>query len=241
LDVIEVLAIAGIIALASFVRSAIGFGMGLIAMPLLGLVMDIAVATPMLALSGMAMSIVIVGQDWKKVEWKSLRFLLVGAILGTPIGILLLKQLPPEPIKYLLGAIVILFSLHGLFGRKPLPFRPSRTVELALGFVSGTFASGFNIGGPPLVAYGAIRGWKPSVFRASLQAYFMIAGIVALISHGAAGLWTTTVFWLAAVTLPAMIVGTLLGRWANQRIDPSRFQGLIYVVLLILGALLFVP
>ena len=128
-----------------------------------------------------------------------------------------------------------------MFGRKPLPFRPSRTVELTLGIVSGTFASGFNIGGPPLVAYGAIRGWKPSVFRASLQAYFLIAGLVALMSHGAAGLWTKLVFWLAAITLPAMIAGTLLGRWANQRIDPSRFQGLIYVVLLVLGALLFAP
>ena len=91
-----------------------------------------------------------------------------------------------------------------------------------------------------MVAYGAIRGWKPSVFRASLQAYFMIAGVVALISHGVAGLWTKPVFWLFAITLPAMIVGTLIGRWVNLRIDPTRFQNLIYVMLLFLGALLFV-
>lgn len=38
MDAIQILAIAGIIALASFVRSAIGFGMGLIAIPLLDLV-----------------------------------------------------------------------------------------------------------------------------------------------------------------------------------------------------------
>ena len=69
----------------------------------------------------------------------------------------------------------------------------------------------------------------------------MIAGVVALTSHGAAGLWTTTVFWLFAITLPAMIVGPLIGRWVNLRIDPSRFQGLIYVVLLVLGVLLFMP
>ena len=37
-----------------------------------------------------------------------------------------------------------------------------------LGIVSGVFASGFNIGGLPLVTYRAMRGWKPSVFRASL-------------------------------------------------------------------------
>jgi uncharacterized protein len=241
MNLIEALAVAGIIALASFVRSSIGFGMGLIAMPLLGLVMDISVATPMLALSGMAMSIVIVGQDWKQVEWKSLRFLLAGAILGTPLGILLLKKLPPEPIKYMLGAIVILFALHGLFGRKKLPFHPSPAVGLSLGVVSGAFASGFNIGGPPLVAYGAMRGWEPAVFRASLQAYFLIAGMVSLIGHGAAGLWTKTVFWLFAITLPAMIIGTLIGRWVNLRIDPGRFRSLIYVMLLFLGALLFVP
>ena len=239
MDPLVVLAVAGIILLSSFVRSAIGFGMGLIAMPLLGLIMNISVATPMLALSGMAMSLVIVGQDWKEVDWKSLRFLLAGAILGTPVGVLLLKQLPPEPVKMLLGIIVVLFSLHGLLGRKPLPFRPSRPLEFTLGLISGTFASGFNIGGPPLVAYGAIRGWTPSVFRASLQAYFMIAGLVALISHGAAGLWTKTVFWIAAITLPAMIVGTWLGRRVNQRIDPARFQKLIYGALLILGVLLF--
>jgi len=234
------LAVVGIVALASFVRSAIGFGMGLVAMPLLGLVLDVQTATPMLALSGMAMSILIVGQDWKHVEWRSLRHLLIGAVLGIPLGILLLKGLPPGPVKIVLGVVVVLFAIYGLFGRNRMPLRPTPITAGLLGFVSGSLASGFNIGGPPVVAYATLQRWDPPVFRATLQGYFLVAGIVSLIGHGVAGLWTIDVAKLAAVTLPAMAIGTLIGRRVNRRIDPMRFRRVIYVALLILGIVLFV-
>ena len=44
---------------------------------------------------------------------------------------------------------------------------------------------------------------------------------------------------MSAATIPAMALGTLLGRWVNGRIDPSRFHRLIYAALLALGALVF--
>jgi uncharacterized membrane protein YfcA len=55
-----------------------------------------------------------------------------------------------------------------------------------------------------------------------------------------AGLWTIDVAKLAAMTLPAMAIGTLIGRRVNRRIDPMRFRWVIYVALLILGIVLFV-
>jgi len=198
MPLLSTLAVVGIVGLASFVRSAVGFGMGLIAMPLLGLVLDIPVATPMLALTGMAMSILIIGQDWRQVEWKSLRFLLAGALPGIPLGILLLKRLPAGPIRIVLGVIVILFALHGLLGKRRLPIGRSPAAAAVLGFASGSLSSGFNIGGPPLVAYASLQGWDPPVFRATLQGFFCSAGIAALGGHAIAGMWTQHVFTLAA-------------------------------------------
>ncbi len=234
------LIVVAIVGAASFIRSAVGFGMGLVAMPLLGLVLELRTATPMLAISGMAMSIMIIGQDWRHVEWKSLRYLFAGGVFGIPIGILLLRGLPPEPIKMLLGVTVILFAVHGLFGRDRLPLRSTPLTAGVLGFASGALSSGFNVGGPPLVAYFTLQTWDPPVFRATLQGYFFIAGAVSLVGHGVAGLWTVDVALLAGATLPAMVLGTLLGRWTNRRIEPAQFHRIIYGALLVLGTFLFI-
>ena len=236
----EMAGVLGALFLASTVRSAIGFGMGMIAMPLLGFVIDLQAATPLLTLLAFVMSIIIVGRDWRKVDWRSLRSLGAGLVLGIPVGVIVLARAPREPILNALACVVIVFAVFRLFWRRPLPLRPNLGWDLSLGFLSGSLSAAFGIGGPPLIAYAMLRDWDPPTFRATMHGLSLATGVFVLIGHGAAGLWTPDVLRLFAYGLPAMLVGLLIGRRLNRVLDREVFRTAVYVVLLALGILLLV-
>ena len=235
---LEMGCVLGTLFLASTVRSAIGFGMGLIAMPLLGFFLDVQEATPLINLLAVAMSVFIVARDRHRVDWKAVRSLGLGLLMGIPAGVLLLAHAPREPILNALACVVIAFALFRLFWRRPLPLRPNLGWDLSLGFLSGSFSAAFGIGGPPLIAYAMLLDWDPPTFRATLHALALASGIFVIGGHGIAGLWTPDVLRLFAYGIPAMLAGLVIGRKLNRVLDREIFRTAVYVVLLVLGVLL---
>ena len=92
-----------------------------------------------------------------------------------------------------------------------------------------------------MVVYATLRGWEPARFRVTLQGYFLPAGGLVALSHGASGLWTAEVGWLYLAGLPAVVAGLALGGWLHPRLTPGRFDAALNLLLILLGALLFVP
>ncbi len=66
--------VAIIIFLATLIRSTLGFGEALVAVPLLALKIPIVVAAPLAVLVSVAVAAVILTQDWRKVEMRALPF-----------------------------------------------------------------------------------------------------------------------------------------------------------------------
>src|ERR1039457_486527 len=91
--------------LATLVRSALGFGEALIAVPLLALVMPIEVAAPTAVLVSITVAFVIVLQDWRRVHLRSAGWLVASTFLGIPLGLLLLKKLPESIVDVVLGGV----------------------------------------------------------------------------------------------------------------------------------------
>src|SRR5579862_4279888 len=84
---------------ATLVRSALGFGEALIAVPLLALVMPIEEAAPTAVLVSITIALIIVLQDWRSVHFKSAIWLVAPTFLGIPLGLLLLKKLPESIVE----------------------------------------------------------------------------------------------------------------------------------------------
>lgn len=122
----------------------------------------------------------------------------------------------------------------GFAPREPIP---ERFAYLA-GFLSGFLGGAYNTGGPPLVVYGVLRCWPPTVFRATLQGYFLLLGLFVLIGHAATGLWTRSVLTSYLTLLPSVTVALWIGNWIHARISPARFTKGIDLLLLLLGLLL---
>ena len=101
----NIILVALIIFIASLSRSTFGFGDALIAMPLLALVMDLKIATPIVALTGFTISLVILLKHRQRFVFREIRELVLFSIIGIPLGILYLKYSDPTIIKIFLGII----------------------------------------------------------------------------------------------------------------------------------------
>lgn len=240
-----------VVCLATLVRATLGFGDALLAMPLLGLLVGIPVATPLMGLVAPTISFSILLGDWRQVEWRATRHLVFATLAGIPFGLLALHYLPEALVKSGLGLLLVLFALYRLLGaslaaaRQPLakPQRPAPVqfpplVTSIFGFVAGILGAAYNTNSPPVVVYGALQGWTAERFRATLQGYFFPTGLVILAAQGLAGLWSGKVFLLYLFCLPGVLLAIWLGGKLNRRLAHHDFDRLVYFALVILGALL---
>ncbi len=226
---------------ASLIRSTFGFGEGLIAVPLLALVIPIETAAPVVVLLSVTIAAIVVVQDWQKVDLRATGWLLVPTLLGIPLGIALLTSIHQHLVKGGLAVIIVAFSAYFLLGKSvPELHTDSRGWLLACGFLAGVLGGAYGMNGPPLVIYGAMRRWTPQHLRATLQGYFLPASVVALVGYWSAGLWVPAVthYYLISltVTLPAIFLGTFL----NRRLQGETFLKFVYASLICVGVVLLI-
>ncbi len=231
--------VLAVVFVATLVRSTLGFGEALVAVPLLALRLPLLVAAPLAVLVSVAMASVIVLQDWRHLHLRSAGGLIVAALPGIPLGVALLAKGNQHVVKLILGVVIIGFSLYSLADRRTLHLQEDHGGWLfGCGFVSGVLGGAYGMNGPPLAVYGALRRWSPQHFRATLQGYFLVASLAGLIGYAILGIWTVTVTRYFFLSLPAIIIATLLGRAVNRRLKDHGFFRLVYVGLIAIGGLL---
>ena len=229
---------AAIILVSAFVRSALGFGDAVLAMPLLAVFLDLRTATPFVAFIGPTISILILARHWRKSDFKTSLRLVVASLVGIPAGIVLLTRLPEGPLRIVLGLFILLYGIYGLW-RPGLRIRKEpRGFVWGVGLLAGMLGGAFNTNGPPVVVYGLARGWTPATFRATLQGYFLPTGLFILGGHGVAGLWTAEVVRLYLFSLPGLLLGVYFGGRVNRILPAERFNRVVFVALAAMGALL---
>lgn len=226
-----------ILFIATLIRSSLGFGEALVAVPLLALLVPIQVAVPLAVLVSITVAGVVVLQDWRHVHARSAGRLVLATLLGTPIGILTLTHAPETLIKATLGAVILGFAAYCLIHRRPGTLKDDRWAW-GFGFIAGVLGGAYGINGPPLAVYGSLRGWSPAQFRATLQGYFLPASTAGLIGYWIAGLWVPQVTHLYLLALGPVMVAILIGRSINRRLRHGTFAVYVHLGLLITGLLL---
>ncbi len=233
-----VLLVAAIILFASLVRSSLGFGDAVVAMPLLAILLPLKTATPLVAFMGPTIAVLILARNWRKGDLKTALSLVLASFAGIPVGVYGLTRLPEPPLKIVLGTIILLYGLLGLLRPSLRITKEKSGVPWAVGFGAGILGGAYNTSGPPVVAYGVLRGWTPERFRTTLQGFFLPTGLMVLVGHGVAGLWTGDVLKLLLVSLPGLFLGFLIGERINRKLPPGRFNRLVYVFFLLMGGFL---
>ena len=230
-----------IIFIATLVRSTFGFGESLIAVPLLSLFNPIEIAVPFSVLVSIIIAGVVVVQDRKQIHFNSAKWLIIFAAIGIPLGVLLLIHADENLTKTVLGILIILYSLYALFTKNNFKLESDNKIWLLVcGFLSGVLGGAYGLNGPPLVVYGNMRRWTAKYFRATLQAYFLPASIIAMIGYWYEGLWIADVTQYFLMSIPVIIPAIFLGRYLNHQLKDGTFLKYVYISLILIGLLLVV-
>jgi len=229
--------VPAVLFLATLIRSALGFGEALVAVPLLAFLVPVQVAAPVAVMASITVALLVVVQDWRKVHARSAVRLVLPTLLGIPLGLMALRAVAEPVVKAVLAALIIGFSTYSLLGGKHRELRDDKLAWL-FGFSAGVLGGAYGMNGPPLVVYGSLRGWSPQHFRATLQGYFLPASLAGLWGYWAAGLWTPAVTRFYLWSLPVVIAGTFLGRAIHHRIAAQRFVVYVHVGLIGIGMIL---
>jgi uncharacterized membrane protein YfcA len=231
------LLVVGILFVSTLTRSTLGFGDALIAMPLLVMTVGVQTATPLVAFMGFTIATSILSRDWRDVDIKAAWRLIVSSLVGIPVGIILLKGAPEGLVKAILGALLVLFGLYNLVTPR-LPTLQWQGFAYLFGFVAGILGGAYNVNGPPIVIYSALRRWPPERFRVTLQGYFFPSGLMLLGSHALAGLWTPDVLRFYGYSLPSILLAVVLGGKLNRSIPQGRFERVVHGFLVLIGTYL---
>ena len=228
------LSVALIIGLAALTQSISGSGSALVAMPLLIGILAPVPAASLVSLVAISIQVIMLARYRRNLHPSDLWRLILSAVIGIPIGIELLSTLDEKLILTFLGILLISYSGYSLIGPS-LPEIRSRIWDFAFGFASGLLGGAYNTGGPPFVIYGIGRRWDSTTFKANLQILLMVNAILVTLNHLVRGHYTSEVMTYYALSLPALVIMTLMGFWLERYVSAAIFRRIILVLLLLVG------
>jgi uncharacterized membrane protein YfcA len=212
--------VAGTVMLASALQASIGFGIGLLAAPIVALV-DPRLVPGTLIMVATVLTLIVVIREREDIDLHGTGWALVGRVPGTIAGALLLAMLPHRALAILLAAVVLGGVVITSFGWIPAPRR--RNVVLA-GVASGVLGTATAIGGPPMALV-----WQRNTgarLRGTMSGFFLVGSIMSIAALAATGAIDGRTMWGFAVLIPAAIAGYLLSRPMNKFLDPKRLRWL---------------
>jgi uncharacterized membrane protein YfcA len=234
IESLDLLLIAAVLFLAVFTQTVTGFGMGLVAMPLLTLITDLDKARPLVSMTVLVTGVTLVLRYRRALTFAAVRGLIGAAVVGVPIGFLVLEALPRDWVTHGLGALVIVYAVYALFSPRVPEFR-ARAWGVGFGFLGGLFSGAYNTGGPPVVIWCSGRDWSPQTFKGNLQSYSLVMGVMVFSGHIASGNVTQPVLISFAAALPAILIAIGLGFALDGRMNALTFRRVVLVLLLLAG------
>lgn len=217
----------------AFVRGYSGFGSALIWISSLSLILPPTVVVPVVFALDLSASIQLLPKVWRDIDWRSLRWLLLGTAITIPLGVHVLATLPPAPMRMAIAVVVLMAAVllwHGFALRRV----PGSGATVLTGILCGLLGGSVGIAGPPAILLYFSSPAAVAVSRASLIVFLSGTDLFGLAASAHRGLITQEVTLRAALLVPVVLAGVALGNRRFIRTQPETFRRF---VLLLLGAL----
>ncbi|MXX07577.1 MAG: sulfite exporter TauE/SafE family protein [Gammaproteobacteria bacterium] len=196
-----------IVVAGSFVQTAIGFGLAVIAAPLLFFIDPAYVPAP-ITVAALTLSLANAWRFRHSISLAGLKFAILGRVPGTVAGGLLIFWIDQRTLGLWLG-ISVLVAVWLSFGK--VAFRPTRGAMFSAGFLSGFMGTSSSIGGPPMAL--VLQHQTADFIRANMAAFFVVSCIMSLAMLSFVGRFGEQHILLSLPFMPA----SLLGYWLAMR------------------------
>lgn len=223
--------------LASFAQRVCGFGFGIIVMTVLPfLASSYGEATALSGLLASVTALIPAIGKFRHVVWKKILPILVVFILASFLAVDLVSVIDGYALKHVFGIALILVSLYFIFVSDRLRLKPTVSVQLCTGTLSGLMGGLFAMQGPPAVIYFLAATDDKEEYIASTQWYFLIGNLLMSCFRAGRGFVTEEVLKSFAISVPAVFIGLLIGSLVYGKLKVGVLRKLIYAFLIVAGA-----
>jgi uncharacterized membrane protein YfcA len=174
-------------------------------------------------------------------DWRHVLPLILGGVVGVPIGVALLAYANPDYLRSGVGLLLIAYSVNGLARPAVKPVSASVPAELAIGVVNGLLGGMTGLSGVFVTVWCSMRGWTKDLQRAVYQPVIFAAAVITAGSLAAGGHVDAPAIALFLTGLPVLLIGLWIGMRLYGHLDEVAFRRTILVLLLISGLVLVVP
>lgn len=228
-------AIMLIIAACYTVGGLAAFGGNLLALPIFLTfdLLDLHQGRVLVLCCGSVLSVQLLICNWRDVDRKRLRQMILVMLVTVPLGLLGANLLPRVPLLIALGLVLLAAGINGCFAKLPeLP----RAVLLALLATGGLIHGAFGTGGATIAVFSRLTMPERDRFRATFAAFWCCVNPL-----------TLTLTIMSGPPLPdgtwsllglAVVVVTITGAFAQRlakRIPPEPFRRFVAVLLIVAG------
>jgi len=231
-----------VVAFASAVKGALGFGFPLIAVPLTANLIGARTAVVLIAIPVVFGNFLILMRGGGSAE-ELRRFggMLAGVVAGTVIGAQLLGRLDPGVVSLIVGISAVLLAVLS-WGNLMPPISPKahRVAGPTVGVAAGVLGGATGIYAPLIAAYVHALQVDKRAFVYWLTAAFFLGGAVQVLSYWRLGLYNWNLVTYAVATFVPVVVGTWLGFWIQDRLPVTLFRRLVLLLVLASGVNLVV-
>ena len=221
----------------------IGFGSGILALPILAYVIGIEYGVQIVIASSFLTALIVIIQNHKYIVWKSLLKIVIICGLGIPIGLFLTDYLSEFWLNLVLGIFMLFIGVRGLYQilsvRKVVLLKEKAryVFHIFILFLGGIVHGAFGIGGPLVVIYAADIIQGKNNFRATMSMTWVVLNGILLIKNVSFAVMEsdTHLLLLMAAVIPAVFLSSAIGHFLQKKISEKTFRILIYGLLVVIG------
>jgi uncharacterized protein len=211
-------------------RGFSGFGSALIFMPLASSLAAPRMVAALLLIIDFVAAAPLVPNAWKHADRKATAVMVIGALIGVPLGTHLLSRLDPVTTRWIISGFVFALLLLLVSGWR-YRGKDHAALSVGIGGLSG-FCSGIaQTGGPPIVGYWLGRPVASQIARANILLFFAASDFFSAVSYALAGLITTDAIRFSFLVGPVYALGVWCGAWLFGRASERLFRSLCYALI----------
>jgi len=231
----EIIAVNFAVFAAAALQSATGIGFGIIAGPVLLVVLNDSSAIQVSILLNLMIAGLLTPTLWHDVARPLLWKLVLGLAIASPLGVLLFLAMDIILLKILAAMAVVLTLILTIRNHRnrvtPRPQKSGFAEQGLMGVVAGLMGGSLGIPGPVPAAWMSAKGYGKDAVRATILAMFVFSYTIALVLQMTMATIRADTYITAVVLAPATLVGILAGRWLSRLLTERTFRAFLLLVL----------
>ena len=209
--------------IAAFIRGYSGFGFSALTVTSLSLILPPAEVVPTAFLLEIVASMFMLPMVWSSIDWQKLNWLVLGILLGTPVGLFFLTEIPQDPVRFTISGLVLIACVL-LWKNFKIQREGGKRRLLVVGGFSGLVNGAAGIGGLPIVLFFLSGSIRAKVMRATIVAFLLCSDIYATIISGSQKLLSNELLFRSFLFLFPLVFGVFLGHRGFVKSSPESFR-----------------